>query len=309
MKLLLSRLANPFLCSNLRGKAPTRNALHQGCESKRPEIVDFLLSIPPDPIEGWFDINQQDVWGETPLHVAVYGKTASALKCAQLLLERGARRDLQREDDFNTPLHQASFAQEEVKLAFVDILTSDQGAHINAKDSRGRTPIFGFLDHVECVRMLLGRGADITICDNQGMTVLHACCIENRIDSLKLFMESSNHTLDTVIDYDGDTPLAKAIECKSIDCAKLLLDAGAISDLNGKDGLTIVHRAIDMGNPNFLKDCFDHPTYKKGVRTYDGMTVMEYAGRKERFDGRIKDLILEYESYGPRLGSLVSQNL
>lgn len=295
MKILLSRLANPFIVSNVR-----RNVLHQGAESKQPEVMEYLLSIPPDPIEGWYDINLQDAWGETPLHVAVYGKTADAFKCTQLLLERGARRDLPREDDFFVPLHLACWTQEEVKLSFVDLLTSNKGPHINARNSRGRTPIFAFFDHLECVQMLVDRGADITICDNDGMTLLHAASIENRVDVLKILMESSGHALDVLIDNEGDSPLAKAIECKSLACAKLLLDAGAIGDLNGKDGLTLVHRAIDMGNADFLEDCFIHPTYKKGVKTFDGMTVMEYAGRKEKFDGRIKELILEYESYGPQ---------
>lgn len=295
MKILLSRLANPFVISKVR-----RNVLHQGAESKQPEVMKFLLSIPPDPIQGCFDINLQDVWGETPLHVAVYGKTADSLKCAQMLLEQGARRDLPREEDLVVPLHLACWSQEEVKLPFVDLLSADRGPHINARNSRGRTPIFGFLDHLECMQMLLNRGADISICDSDGMSVLHAACIENRVDALKILLDRSGHALDIVFDNEGDIPLAKAIECKSLECAKLLLDAGAVGDLNAKDGLTLVHRAIEMGDADFLKDCFDHPTYRKGIRTHDGMTVMEFAGRKEKFDGRIKELILEYESYWPQ---------
>lgn len=295
MKILISRLANPFVVSNVR-----RNVLHQGAESKQPEVMEFLLSIPPDPNKGWYDINLQDVWGETPLHVAVYGQSADSLNCAKLLLEQGARRDLPREEEGFTPLHLACWTQEEVKLSFVDLLTSDKGPHINARDSRGRTPIFGFFDHLECTQMLIDRGADLTICDNDGMTVLHAASIENRAHVLKILMDSSGHALDVLIDNEVDNPLAKAIECKSLDCAKLLLDVGAIGDLNGKDGLTLVFRAIVIGNPDFLEDCFKHPTYKKGVKTFEGETVKEYANRKQKFDGRIKELILKYESYGPQ---------
>jgi ankyrin repeat protein len=234
--------------------------------------------------------------------VAVYGKTADSLKCAQLLLERGARRDLPREEDLFVPLHLACWSHEEVKVGFVDLLSADKGSHINARDSRGRIPIFGFLDHLESIQMLLDRGADISSYDNNKMTVLHAASIENRVDALRMFLDRSGyeHALATLADGDGDTPMAKAIECKSVDCAKLLLEAGAIGDLNGKDGLTLVHRAIEMGDADFLHDCFEHPTYKRGIRIHDGMTVMEFAGRLEKFDGRIKELILEYESYVPR---------
>lgn len=287
IKVLVSRLSNPFPVGKMG-----RNVLHHGAESKQPEVVEFLLSIPPHPIEGWYDTNLRDIWGETPLHVAVYGKSENSLKCVRLLLERRARRDLPRKDDLFVPLHLACWAHEEVKLRFVDLLTADKGSHINARDNHGRTPIFGFLDNIECIQMLLDRGTDISVYDNNRMTVLHTACIENRIDTLKVILDGSGHALATLTDNDGDTPLAKAIQCKSVDCAKLLLKASAIGDLNGKDGFTLIHRAIEMGDADFLQDCFEHLTYKKGVKTHDGMTVMEFAGRKEKFDGKIKELIL-----------------
>jgi ankyrin repeat protein len=87
------------------------------------------------------------------------------------------------------PLHLACWTQEEVKLSFVDILTSDKGPYVNSWNGRGRTPIFGFLDHLECVEMPTDRGADITICSNDGITVLHTASIENRADVLKILMD------------------------------------------------------------------------------------------------------------------------
>jgi ankyrin repeat protein len=51
--------------------------------------------------------------------------------------------------------------------------------------------------------------------------------MENRADVLKILTDSSGRTLDVLIDNEGNNPLAKAIEYKSLDCAKLLLDTGA----------------------------------------------------------------------------------
>jgi hypothetical protein len=66
-----------------------------------------------------------------------------------------------------------------------------------------------------------------------------------------------------------------------------------------------------MGNADFLEDCFKHPTYKKGVKTFDGMTVMESASRNNEFDGRIKDLILNTSpmarSLRQRIGPITSK--
>jgi len=83
------------------------------------------------------------------------------------------------------------------------------------------------LDHLEYVQILIDRGADITICDNDGITVLHAASMENRADVLKMLTDSSGRPLDVLIDNKGNNRLTKAIESKSLDCAKLLLDTGA----------------------------------------------------------------------------------
>lgn len=76
------------------------------------------------------------------------------------------------------------------------------------------------------MQILIDRGADITICDNDGITVLHAASM-NRADVLKILTDSSGRPLDVLIDNEGNNPLAKAIECKTLDCAKPLLDTGA----------------------------------------------------------------------------------
>ena len=295
MKTLLSNLANPFLPTRMK-----RNALHQAAEAKSLEVMNYVLQIPEHPLQGWFDIDLQDEWGETALHVAVYGKSADSVRCVEMLLAKGARRDLPRKGDLAVPLHLASWAKEDVKSAIVDLLSSDKGSHINSRDRRERTPIFSLLGNPECVELLLSRGADMFICDEDAMSILHVACIEDRVDALKLFLPRAGHGLDTSIDKDGHTPLRKAIECKSIACAKVLLEAGAIGDLNSKDGLTLVHRAIEMGDSDFLKDCFEHSTFKKGSLTLDGRSVMEFASRKGKFKGRIEELIKEYESFAPR---------
>jgi ankyrin repeat protein len=296
MKTLLSRMANPFLITGTN-----RNALHQAAEATRLEVMEFVFSIPIHPTQGWFNIDFQDEYGGTPLHVAVYGKSADSVRCVEMLLSRGARRDLPREGDLAVPLHLASWAKEDVKENIVDLLSADRGSHVNALDRRGRTPIFNLLDDSQCVGMLLSRGADLSIRDNDLMTVLHVTCIANRLDTLKTLLLYSPPSLKTLQDKDGHSPLAKAIECGSAACAIHLLEVGAIGHLHRKDGLTLVHRAIEMGDEDFLKACFEHPTFQKGTRKPDKMTVMEFAGRKARFSGRIADLILEYESYAPRV--------
>jgi len=296
MKTLLSRLANPFCITGTN-----RNALHQAAEAKNLQVMELVFSIPVHPTQGWFDIDLQDEYGETPLHVAVYGKSADSVRCVEMLLAKGARRDLPREGDLAVPLHMAGWAEENVKPSIVDLLSADRGSHINALDRRGRSPIFSLLNNPDSVKILLARGADTSIRDSDGMTTLHAACIEDQLVTLKNLIDKSRPEYWTCGDKGGYSPLAKALECNSVECAKHLLDIGAIGDLNGKDGFTLVHRAIDLGDADFLKASFEHPTFRKGTRTPDNMTIMEFAGRKGKFKGRIADLIIFYESYAPWL--------
>jgi hypothetical protein len=59
MKLLIEHGANQFALTNQH-----RSSLHQAAESKRPEIMDFVLDLPEYDGQ-WFGINHQNRWGET----------------------------------------------------------------------------------------------------------------------------------------------------------------------------------------------------------------------------------------------------
>jgi ankyrin repeat protein len=169
MKLLIEHGADPFKFTNQK-----RNSLHQAAESKRPKILEFVLSL-PEYNGQWFDINHQDRWGETPLHVAVGGSS----ECVQMLLERGAKRDIP-DAAGQVPLHHAGLSKDRERYHIVDTLSSDEGEHINEQDEDGRPPIFNVLDTPECVSLLLGRGALPSLCDHDRRTAIHHACIEDQ---------------------------------------------------------------------------------------------------------------------------------
>ena len=292
MKTLIARDANPFLITGMG-----RNALHQAAESKRGAIMEYVLSIDEDPHEGWFDINHQDQWGETPLHTAAPGSAA----CVELLLQRGAKRDMRQKEDFCVPLHLASLAKGDEKIRMVDVLSADEGAHINSLDDRGRSPMWYLLDSPRCVELLLARGAETSLKDEVKLTVLHWACMEGYAVALELLIPAASEEVIAAVDKKGDTALAKAFEFKHGACAKILLEAGALGDMNGKDGMPLVHHAVKMGDLDVLKWCFKHETYKKGERNRKGLTVMRFAHECSTFrEEPVKDLILQYESFGPR---------
>ncbi len=257
--------------------------------------MKFVLSLPE--YEGqWFNINHQDRWGETPLHVAVAGSS----ECVKMLLEKGAERDI-RDIAGQVPLHDAGLSKGRERYDIVDTLSADEGEHINAQDDDGRPPIFNVLDTPECVALLLSRGALPSLCDNDGRTAIHHACIEDQGQSLKLLLGACNADLAISLDKDKDTPLAKAFESKSAACIIALLEVDAIGDMNDRDELPLTHRAAKMGNLEVLRSTFNHPTYEKGRKDKQGRTVERAAMDAETCKDEVKELIHLYESPGMRV--------
>jgi len=290
MKLLIEHGADPFKFTN-----QNRNSLHQAAESKRAEILHFVLDLPKYDGQ-WFDINHRDRWGETPLHVAVGG----SFECVKMLLERGAKRDIP-DNVRQVPLHDAGLSKGNERYDIIDCLSSDAGEHINAQDEDGHPPIFNVLDTPECVALLLSRGALPSLCDNEGRTAIHHACIEDQAQSLKLLLGACDANLAISFDKNRDTPMAKAFESKSAACIIALLEVDAIGDMDDKDGMPLAHRAAQMDNAEILKSVFDHPTFVKGRKDARERTVEEAATDAGTFKGKVKELILLYESKGMRV--------
>ena len=81
-----------------------------------------------------------------------------------------------------TPLHYA------VDRSFRDVATFliDNGAQLDAQDTSGETPLMiaVLCEHEELLKLLLDRGADKSIRNCEGLTVLELCGIKEEISSI-----------------------------------------------------------------------------------------------------------------------------
>ena len=292
-KTLIRHLADPFIVTPMG-----RHLLHQAAESGSLGMMEYVLSITNGPIKDTLDVNPQDRWGETPLHISIYRNSP---ECVELLLGRGARADLKTVEADQTPLHVTSLSSGESQTRIVDLLSREPGEHLNHCDIRGRPPIFLLVSNPAAIALLLERGADLSLQDNVGSTILHAACFLNNSAALKLLLDSPRLPPDLPLrpDNRGFIPLETAFTEESADCASLLVQHGAIGDLNTKEDTTLVHRAIKLGQPDLLEVCFRHETFRKGTRTREGQTVQELACSQSVFDKAVRQLILRFEGFDP----------
>ncbi len=187
--------------------------------AKTPEIMAFLL-------EKGLDVNARDDAGNTPLMLA------GDLRCAELLLKAGADVNAKNRDGENVMHRQAQkelFHQIAFYLAW--------GGDINAKDRRGRTPLF-FVHGDESMFQLLRAGADAKIRDETGGNVLFR---ESGM-SPRILRELIRYGAEVnVVNAELKTPLH--IHANFLPPVQVLVEAGAdvnARDLNGETPLFFV---------------------------------------------------------------------
>jgi ankyrin repeat protein len=288
MKILIKNNADPFILSPMQ-----RNAIHIAAESKRSEVLSYVLEI-------WkknkkkLDINKEDRWKETPLHIAAYGSSA----CVKLLLDNHADPNAKQEDQ-QIPLHYPGICtREDEKVQIVSVLSSLGRFFLDAQDDNGRTPVFGLLSSPACLQILAENGADLTITDNAGNSPLHKACMDNEAFTLeKLLSLTSDPSAVTRLNAKGNTPFLEACAHKSKECAQVLLRRADVDcTVVGEKGWAAVHYAGDWGDKLILKAVLTHSSFKRGQKTKDGRSAEMLTKAACKWDGRIKDLLKKYDS-------------
>ena len=160
--------------------------------------------------------------GSTPLHAASINGQVDIMRW---LLNHGAVANSWNDPHF-TPLF---YVAATMNLEAVPVLL-EHNADINAKDYRGRTPLCYVLSQcspkgkfVDMVRLLLERGADPNICNDDHSTPLHQASSRNLLEAARLLL-SWGAKVDEK-DTKGKTPLQLAA---SDEMAKLLLEHGTV---------------------------------------------------------------------------------
>ncbi|KAK4197426.1 hypothetical protein QBC40DRAFT_207094 [Triangularia verruculosa] len=144
-------------------------------------------------------------------------------------------------------------------LAIVKLLL-DHGVDVDAKDSKGDTPLMKAVRgaHLDIVKLLLEKGADMKAVDNRGTAVVGM--IRMYVGSIKLQQLIELVGVDNIKDWKDDAGrcfLSYAAEEGNIDVIKLLLGTHNV-DANSKDskGQTPLHHLVRSISKERSVECF-----------------------------------------------------
>jgi len=122
------------------------------------------------------------------------------------------------------------------------------GADINAKGSGEQTPLLNSVlrNNAKLVKILLELGADVTIPEKDGYTVMHAAGFQGRVEALKILAKHKDKTTGEKISLldkhkDGFYPMHRACwgtHPKHAETVQLFLELGVPYDLAADNGKT-----------------------------------------------------------------------
>uniref|UniRef100_A0ABD2XF84 Uncharacterized protein n=1 Tax=Trichogramma kaykai TaxID=54128 RepID=A0ABD2XF84_9HYME len=165
VKLLLRCGANPNLANN-DGSTPLHYFYQHGYNVYNDTLIKMFFEI-CDEKQQSVQVDAQDKFGNTPLHLALQFFYIKTKEMAELLLRRGANPNSTNAEG-STPLHiiaRYRFDKDDlVNILFEISKEKHQLVQVDARDEKGRTPLQWAVAHFypNVVGTLLDHGADIS---------------------------------------------------------------------------------------------------------------------------------------------------
>uniref|UniRef100_A0A8C8HGH3 Euchromatic histone-lysine N-methyltransferase 2 n=1 Tax=Oncorhynchus tshawytscha TaxID=74940 RepID=A0A8C8HGH3_ONCTS len=200
-----------------------RCALHVAAQRGLLEVCYML-------VQAGAKLDVQDKSMRTPLLEAIVN---NHVEVTRYLVQSGAC--VYHTEDGYTGLHHAA------KLGSLDIVTlllETGQVDINAQDSGGWTSIIWAAEHkhINVIRALLNRGADVTLKDKEMNVCLHWASFAGCVEIAEMVLNAGCQL--SSVNMHGDTPLHIASREGFLECVTLFLSRGADIDIMNREGDT-----------------------------------------------------------------------
>lgn len=156
-------------------------------------------------------------------------------------------------------------------------LLLDDGASVDARDARGRTPLLR-ASSLESLRTLRAAGANVLAQTDDGFTILHVAATVTDAATVEALIAAG---LDPNARTDGGrTPLHST---RSPEIFKALRRAGADIHARLHNGFTVLHRAAGFSDATTV-EALIAAGLDPNAETSDGLTPLLYARSRETFE-------------------------
>ena len=164
----------------------------------------------------------------------------------------------------------------------IKILKEDSDIEINIQDNFNNYFIEYVLDtgNIKLIKAVLSKDVLLDIIDTNGTTLLYNTIKLNKIEILKLLIESSNNTIGINIidkkDIRGRTPLHYCIIFNNMDAFHLILDNNGDPYIPNKDGLNIFFYCLKYNRNKMLLYLFEKYS-KFNIKNNNGENLLQSA--------------------------------
>jgi ankyrin repeat protein len=175
---------------------------------------------------------------------------------------------------------------------------------VDARDKEGRTPLHWACRgvHLDVVKYLVGKGADVNAEDSNKIVPLHSLATRNNAKAIAVLLDSGADV--DAKDYGGNTALHYAAMTDAADAVEILCEAGAeIENRENYSRTPLILGARERGGPRTIKILLDAGADVNARDKFNdtALNLASWRGKKE-----VVDILLAADANIPPKGRDVS---